>query len=59
MDLGSVANVSDVHDASIFNPEDGCIMYIRNVDKIAHIHRVRRPKNRIYIKRSIKFYLII
>jgi hypothetical protein len=40
MDVGDVANVSEVHTTSIFSvdPEDGGSMYFRNVGNIAHIH---------------------
>jgi hypothetical protein len=40
MDVGDVADVSEVHDTSIFDPEDGGIMYNRNVGSIVYMYTV-------------------
>jgi hypothetical protein len=40
MDVGDVADISEVHTASIFriDLEDGGNTYLRNVGNISHIH---------------------
>jgi hypothetical protein len=40
VDVGDVADVSEVPAASILDPEDGGSMYLWNVGTIAHIRKV-------------------
>lgn len=46
VDLGNVADVSELHTASIV-PEDGVSFYLGNIVTAVHIHAVQRPKIRI------------
>jgi hypothetical protein len=40
MKVGDVVGISEIHAASIFDPENGRRKYLRNVGNIAHIHTV-------------------
>jgi hypothetical protein len=43
------SDISQVHAASIFNPEDGENMYLWNISTTVHNHIVQQSKNSINI----------
>jgi hypothetical protein len=51
--VGDVAEISEVHAASIFRVEVQTSMYFRNIGIIAHNHTVLQSKNRININNEL------
>jgi hypothetical protein len=47
VDVSNVAGVSEIHAASISDPEDGGSMYLQTISITAYI--VQRPENRINV----------
>jgi hypothetical protein len=44
---------TETHQHRYFFPEDGGIMYLRNVSNIAHNYALLQPENRIYVRKAL------